>query len=842
MGDRAQRTKDKALCFFISCSLLFVLGFLFFFVLCFPPVWICDIGQSGDTRFVDGFFLPERESGVTFRWSGPKARLLLHGAGVKSFTLDMRIFSASSTAAEDSQHLRLVPDTRQDNQAVADFALPATGTWRIYRVLIPAHAVVDAGGNTIPLKFQHATYRPGRNDGRDLGVPVDWIRPVPMKTATVSLGGPLLRALLIVWGLGIFAAILLRLDTTPAAYWQHPRRRVLSVYLPFTGVAAALLWWTWSNPYTLAWTLPSIPWSLALVTLLLIVWGRNAGFGSWEIVEPSDGSFIIRRSSLILLLIFLLALGLRLYRIDNLPYGLWRDEARHGMIALRMLEDPSYRPVYIARDGVNMPAAGLYPFALALQALGIHAWSMRVVTALAGALTIFPLYGLVYGLFRQHTIALLAAAFLAVSSWHLSISRYSFPTVFDPLLTLTGLWLLLRGLQVPGTRYRETGAENQIPGISRRDGFFILGAWLLSGFCLGLALQTYHTGRVAPVLALLLALLVCSGNAASPPDTISLDYARHWRAAARRCSIGALGIVAFALTITPLISYALRYPNAFQDRVGEVFLLSEGARRGNAPLHVLDESLGRHILMFHVYGDSNGRHHAPDRPLLDPVMGMGMLAGIAVALMSWRNWRNRFLLMALIITLLPSLLAVEGPHAMRGFGAVPWACTIAALGWVQAISHLQKQFRRGWVQCVALSGVIVLALLLNAWTYFGIMAVDPRVWQAFYPVHTQIGTYLRDITDQQGRQGLAHVYVPAELADNPVFLYLTDGLPVQKLRLQTASSYHLPVGTQLVLSGYTYARDIAQLRPLVGSDPIPTRYGPFFPGTNTPSFLVYQTP
>ena len=40
----------------------------------------------------------------------------------------------------------------------------------------------------------------------------------------------------------------------------------------------------------------------------------------------------------------LLALALRMWDLGGLPFGLWRDEARHGLVALRILDDPDYRP------------------------------------------------------------------------------------------------------------------------------------------------------------------------------------------------------------------------------------------------------------------------------------------------------------------------------------------------------------------------------------------------------------------------------------------------------------------------------------------------------------------
>ncbi len=77
---------------------------------------------------------------------------------------------------------------------------------------------------------------------------------------------------------------------------------------------------------------------------------------------------------------------------------------------------------------------------LALRIWGIHDWTLRTITALAGALAILPLYALVRRLYDVR-IALLAAALLAFSHWDISISRFSFPTIFDPLLQLTALWL-----------------------------------------------------------------------------------------------------------------------------------------------------------------------------------------------------------------------------------------------------------------------------------------------------------------------------------------------------------------------------------------------------------------
>jgi 4-amino-4-deoxy-L-arabinose transferase-like glycosyltransferase len=514
--------------------------------------------------------------------------------------------------------------------------------------------------------------------------------------------------------------------------------------------------------------------------------------------------------------VFVLALALRLYHLDALPYGLWRDEARHALVALRMLEDPSYRPIYEPRNGVHLPGLGLAPFALALEVWGIHIWSLRTVTALAGALTVLPLYALARRLFGRADVALLAAAFLAVSSWHISLSRFSFPTVFDPLLSLSGLWLLLVAL-APA----ETPPHS---GRLRRGG-----AALLGGVCLGLAAQTYHTGRLAPLAAALLVLLLLAFQP------------RQWR---RWLGVGALGALALALTVSPLVGYALRHPESFNDRVGAVFLLHPDVLEARPPLAALDDSLGRHLLMFNVRGDTNGRHHAPGAPLLDYATGAGFVVGVLLLLRGWRDWRSLFVLGALALGLLPSLLAVEGPHAMRSIGALAYACICAALGWRAAAGWLARHAPTGPLRAVARSLpllVLALALALNAWLYFGRMPTNPRVWVSFYPVHTQVGAYLRETANTHNTADLRHIYVARKLTRNPVFDYLAHGLRVETFA-NDAISRPAPPGALFVLSGYTYQEDVAHLRPYLGPDPEPVTRGPNLPGTDAPSFVVYQAP
>jgi hypothetical protein len=366
---------------------------------------------------------------------------------------------------------------------------------------------------------------------------------------------------------------------------------------------------------------------------------------------------------------------------------------------------------------------------------------------------------------------------------------------------------------------------------------------------LGVVAQTYHIGRVTPLAAGLLALLL---------------LAREPRAWRRWLLVMGAAAAGLALTLAPLLGYALARPGDFNDRIGDVFLLSEGGRRGAAPLAALDASLGRHLLMFTAEGDGNGRHHAPGRPMLDILSGLGLLLGLAALLRRLADWRSRLLLGALAVGLLPSLLAVDSPHGMRAFGALAPACIVAALGWAE-LSRLARNgannakakarrregedanakrpsaSRPSAASRAALAIVVAGLVGLNAWLYFGLMPGDPRVFAGFYPVQSWMGAYA-GAADEPGR-----LYVPAEVRGHPSFAFLAAGRQVETFALldeggPAVLSAPPAQGDRFLLSGYFAEAEAAALASLLGAAPEPLSAGPPFPDGRGPTYYVVRAP
>ena len=144
--------------------------------------------------------------------------------------------------------------------------------------------------------------------------------------------------------------------------------------------------------------------------------------------------------------VLLLALALRLYALELKP--LHHDEGVNGFFLTGLLRQGRY--VY---DPANYHGPTLYYLSLPFVALaGLHAFVIRLVTALFGVGIVWLLLGLRGRI--GSVAALAAAALVAVSPACVFYSRYFIHEI--PFVFFT-LWLVVAAL-----RFRETGAASQL--------------------------------------------------------------------------------------------------------------------------------------------------------------------------------------------------------------------------------------------------------------------------------------------------------------------------------------------------------------------------------------------
>jgi 4-amino-4-deoxy-L-arabinose transferase-like glycosyltransferase len=392
--------------------------------------------------------------------------------------------------------------------------------------------------------------------------------------------------------------------------------------------------------------------------------------------EPGAPS--LRATWLLLVGATLVALALRLYRINSLPIAVWRDEVYHGLVAQAIWRDPSYRPIYVPE--VDLPALLFYLQAPLVGLFGADLWTLRLAPALAGSLT--PLAGW----FALRPIvgprgALAAAWWLAAAAWDLYMSRWGFPVIFDPLLTLLAVGCVWRGLASGVKPWRA------------------IGLLALAGMCAGLAVYTYHTGRIEPLIV----------------GAVGLVRLWRTRRPAKLPAIAA-GALAFGLTIAPLAGYALTHPEDFSKRIDDVSIFGRPHRAVLPPLGPLEENLARYALMWHVAGDQNPRHFAPGRPVLDPVAGVLMLLGLGVCLRVRPSTAGVATLIWLGAGVVPGVFSDAAPHAMRSIGALAPTCALIAIG-LGALLRAYGDAPPRLVRMVV-AGALLAAMAWQATVYF----------------------------------------------------------------------------------------------------------------------------
>jgi hypothetical protein len=408
----------------------------------------------------------------------------------------------------------------------------------------------------------------------------------------------------------------------------------------------------------------------------------------------------------VLLLVLLVAAGLRLYRLPDLPLGLHYDEAANGILAgeiARGIKTPVFIPSYTGKEVLFFYWAALW-----MKLVGVSPLGLRVASAVAGVASVAATYWAVRELlYRQRAagwVALLTAAFLGTSFWHVVLSRYGFRAVTQPLmqaLTVAALW---RGMR--------KGSPMRL---------------ILGGALCGLTAYTYLAARAFPVplAASLLSLVVISRGQ-------------------RRLRLGqfALFVGAATLALAPLAYYWLIHPGSFMTRTDQV-----AASDWTDVWYGVRACLG----MLFVRGDPYIRFNIPLRPIFAPITALFFLTGIAVLAfrrqspvsgLQTRDDRDSvslsarvFLLVYLPTMLLPSALATGDitPSNLRAAGLLPFIYLFPALG-LSALARLVSRFapwRHLSFEISHLSFVILILLVLlpvTALAYFGDWAVSPALY------------------------------------------------------------------------------------------------------------------
>ena len=426
----------------------------------------------------------------------------------------------------------------------------------------------------------------------------------------------------------------------------------------------------------------------------------------------------------------ILAAFLRFWKIDMLPPGLTATEARLGESVIGFVSF-GHLPAFTSSNGYS-PLMVLLE-ALPFKLMGATTWSLRLVPALLGVLSVLALWFWARSWFGSR-IAWTAAFLLAVSPWAITISRNASASSLVPLLVPLTLWLVTVSY--------------------RRD---TMTGWVILGAVLGLDLLAGPLGWIAAGLAALAGF--------------------YWLATRRRLprwSYGRGAAFAVLLILASVAGYlAGRQPSGITTLPAQLGLPADASAIGS--------TVASALLMFNVRGDGSFQHNLGGEPLLNVFVGLMFVAGLLVAVSRIGANRYRRLLLVFVAFFLPVCLSVAGaPDAARAAGVLPITMVVAALGVSYLLGLWYSTFPINSAARITGQSAVALLLTLTAFQgytqYFHAWAGSAETYAAYHEGAVKAS----DFADKAavGPAGVQR-YVVVASDELPIATYLTTAKSAQ---------------------------------------------------------------
>lgn len=451
-------------------------------------------------------------------------------------------------------------------------------------------------------------------------------------------------------------------------------------------------------------SLQALQLPVSIMAYLLALGAMLSGSYRRQTSGPGD---LDRRDLILASLLFALALSLRLVNLEHLPPTLSGDEGSSGLEAVRFIAGEANNPFTVG--WFSFPSLFFSLQSMGIRLLGQTAAGLRVMSALAGALTVVGLYWLARTIFGR-LVAVVAGLILATLHYHIHFSRLGLNNIWDGLFAV----LVLAGVAY-GWRS------------GRRASF------LVAGLALGLGQYFYVSMRVMPVLLLFWAVLA-----------LLVDRNRFRRLLP---DLILLAAVAFVVAL-PLQLYFATHPDEFyapmrRVTVFEGWLDQMAQIEGQPQLMILGRQMARtaagitHLPLRHWYN--------PGSPLL-----LAGSAGLFLLGLLWLLIRPRLLHWLILLPVAAAVvlggLSQDAPASQRYVLAAPFVALIAAIPLGIAATWLWTAWPR-FRPLIAAGLVLVLGWL--AWSNVQYYFFDVYDSYVLGGRNTEVATAIARYLDEQ---------------------------------------------------------------------------------------------
>ena len=436
-----------------------------------------------------------------------------------------------------------------------------------------------------------------------------------------------------------------------------------------------------------------------------------------------------RTEWLLLIAILLIAMFLRLYRLDAIPPGLTHDEAGHGHDAVAILHGA--RPIY---ETVGYGREPLYDYVVAglMALIGPASFALRLASVISGLGTLAITFAWMRLAFDSPT-ALAAVALQAASFWSLATSRQALRSSLLPALFTFAVYLFWCSTYRPKTLPGELP-----PRVSR---------WpmVLLALSIGATLYTYIPARVMWIVF--------------PVFLIYLGFCH--RVTFRRVWLATLiAVVVGLLLFAPLSLYLQAHPGA-EQRLTMLDAPLQALQTGDVAVILNRAWSGAMAFFIPGQGDDFLAYTIPGRPFFDPLTGALFLVGLVIGLARWREPEYAFSLIWFLVGILPMLATGAPASITRSIAALPVAFLFPALAVVEGARWAATRWG-AWATRVIWLGYVVLVIItaaVSARDYFA-WGESPDVRAAYQHTLVEIARYL-DAQSQNGTVAISTVYPQA---------------------------------------------------------------------------------
>lgn len=406
-----------------------------------------------------------------------------------------------------------------------------------------------------------------------------------------------------------------------------------------------------------------------------------------------------------LILIFLIAVFFRFYKLPTIPFGLNNDAAWEASAALDMLRGNIGPYLPYAAEGWRGEGIIRVLVAFFMLLIGNDPITIRLASNVFGLGLIIPLFILIRKLFDT-SLAIITTFFVAISGWHITMSKTGWRAITVPFFSTLTFLFFFKGLD--SKRFLD---------------FVLVGVFLALG-----SLYTYDAGRV--LLLLFTAWLLFTTVTTKGFFT---TYKKHL----------AVLLVSFVIFSAPMVYYGVAHWENFTSRSEFVFIGHQIQQARN--LSPLWNNIVTAALLFNV--KANGNDFFIFEPLVDKPISWLLPIGLLIVL--WRVFtsadkRYIFMLLWLFASLIPGIFSI--PNGNRAIGAIPSVYFFAAIG-ILFISNIPIRMFKLNKQVI--TTIIIIFCVISAYlTYNDYLGPRRRELFGFYPETLIISQYIKTVDNK----------------------------------------------------------------------------------------------